>query len=254
LENESLYDGVMTSESPASAAPRVFPHTRWSLVLAARQASPQSAAALETICRDYWHPLYAYIRRCGQPPHDAQDLTQEFFCRLLQKHWLDSADREKGRLRTFLIVALKRFMCNEWNRASAQRRGGGQASVPIDTEFAESRLAADNQALEPDESYDRQWALTLIDLTVSRLRAEFAAAGKTADYEALKGCLLAGRGAIDYTGMAARLGMNEGAARVAVHRLRKRFREIYREEISHTLAKDADWEAELRYLAAALAR
>ena len=244
----------MTSESPASDAPRVFPNTRWSLVLAARQPSPQSAAALETICRDYWHPLYAYVRRCGQPPHDAQDLTQAFFCRLLQKHWLDSADREKGRLRTFLIVALKRFMSNEWNRASAQRRGGGQVSVPIDTEFAESRLAADNQALEPDESYDRQWALTLIDLTVNRLRAEFAAAGKAADYEALKGCLLAGRGAIDYRAVAARLGMNEGAARVAVHRLRKRFREIYREEISHTLAEDADWEAELRYLAAALAR
>ncbi len=245
----------MSSQSSSGEAPRLFPHTRWSVVLAAtRRPSPESAAALEAICRAYWYPLYAYVRRCGQSPHDAQDLTQEFFCRLLEKRWLDSADREKGKLRTFLIVALKNFMRKEWRRASAQRRGGGRSHAQFDTVFAESRYAADNDSLAPDETFDQQWALTLLDLTVNRLRAEFEAAGKPGDFDALKSCLLAERGAIDYAAVAKQLGMNEGAARVAVHRLRKHFREIYREEISQTLADGADLDAELRHLAAALAR
>jgi RNA polymerase sigma-70 factor (ECF subfamily) len=245
----------MTSLSPSSEAPRVFPPTRWSVVLAAKRTpSPESAAALEIICQACWYPLYAYVRRCGQSPHDAQDLTQEFFCRLLEKRWLDSADREKGRLRSFLIVALKKFMSNEWDRVSAQRRGGGRAYVQFDTAFAESRFAADSHSLAPEETFDRQWALTLISLTTSRLRREFAAAGKPDDYDTLKTCLLADRGAVDYATVAKQLGVNAGAARVAVHRLRKRFREIFREEISQTLAEGADLDAELRHLAAALAR
>ena len=244
----------MNARNIASDAPGAFPNTRWSVVLAATQRqSPESAAALEAICRAYWYPLYAYVRRCGQSPHDAQDLTQEFFCRLLAKHWLDSADRAKGKLRTFLIVALKNFMSQEWRRASAQRRGGGQALSQFDTAFAESRYGADNHALGPDEIFDRQWAMTLLELTIERLRAEFAAAGKPGDFDALKDCLTAAHGAIAYPTVAARLGVNEGAARVAVHRLRKRFRQIYREEISQTLADGADLDAELRHLAAALA-
>jgi RNA polymerase sigma factor (sigma-70 family) len=224
-------------------------------VLSARdQDSPRSVEALETLCRTYWYPLYAYVRRIGQSAHDAQDLTQEFFRRLLEKRWLDAADRDKGRLRTFLIVALKRFMVNEWRRASAQRRGGGQTKAQFDTTFAESRYAADTQSLAPDETFDRQWALTLLEVTINRLRAEFADAGKPGDFEALKSCLMAGRGAIDYEMVARRLGLNAAAARVAVHRLRKRFREIYRQEISQTLAHDADLETELRHLASALAR
>jgi RNA polymerase sigma factor (sigma-70 family) len=244
----------MSSEAKSSGTPRVFPNTRWSVVLAARQPSPEAEVALETICQAYWQPLYTYVRRCGRSPHDAQDLTQEFFFRLLEKRWLDSADREKGKLRTFLIVALKRFMLNEWDKASAQRRGGGLAQAQFDTAFAESRLAADGHTLAPDEAFDRQWALTLIDLTVRRLRAEFAAAGKSGDYDTMKNCLLAVRGAIDYAGVAKQLGVNEGAARVAVHRLRKRFREIYREEIFQTLTDGADLETEMSHLAAALAR
>jgi RNA polymerase sigma-70 factor (ECF subfamily) len=245
----------MDSDSASKEAPRVFPNTRWSVVLAARQkASPESAEALEAICRAYWYPLYAFVRRSGHAPHDAQDLTQEFFCRLLEKRWLDSADREKGKLRTFLIVALKKFMVNEWRRASAQKRGGNRTQTQFDSAFAESRFAADTHSLPPDEIYDQQWALTMLDLTVNRLQSEFAAAGRREDFNALKNCLMAGRGAIDYAATAKRLGTNEGAARVAVHRLRKRFREIYREEISQTLAEGADLEAELRHLAAALAR
>ena len=134
----------MSRPTSSSEAWRIFPSTRWSLVLAATgQDAPESAEALESLCRAYWYPLYAYVRRCGQGPHDAQDLTQGFFFRLLEKNWLDSADREKGKLRTYLIVALKNFMGNEWRRSSAQRRGGGQSSVPFDAEFAESRYAAD---------------------------------------------------------------------------------------------------------------
>ncbi len=239
--------------SSSGPKPEVFPNTRWSVVLTARQSSPEAAAALEVLCRAYWHPLYAYVRRCGQSPHDAQDLTQAFFARLLEKRWLDDADRAKGRLRSFLIVTLKHFMAKEWRRASAQRRGQESAHAQFDTAFAETRLAADPQSLAPDATFDRQWALTLLDRTVNRLQSEFVDAGKPEQFEGLKGCLLSDRGAIDYPAVARRLGVNESTARVAVHRLRKRFREIYREEISQTLAEGADLDAELRHLAAALA-
>lgn len=244
-----------TRDPTTAPAQPVFATTRWSVVLAARhRPSPESATALETLCRVYWYPLYAYIRRRGETPPDAEDLTQAFFCRLLEKNWLDSADPEKGRLRTFLIVALKRFLANERRQESAQRRGGGRTPVPLDAAFAESRLAADSTPLPAEETYDRQWAITLLDLTMNRLRDEFSAAGRAGAFEALKHCLLAERGSIDYAALARQLGVNEGAARVAAHRLRKRFREIYREEISQTLAVGSDLENELRHLAAVLAR
>jgi RNA polymerase sigma-70 factor (ECF subfamily) len=247
---------AMSSQATAGEAPRLFPPTRWSVVLAAtRRHSPESASAMEAICRAYWYPLYAYVRRCGQPPHDAQDLTQEFFARLLEHHWLDTADPGKGRLRTFLITALKHFMHKEWRRASAQKRGGGRTPVELDTACAESQYAEDPAAgLAPDAAYDRQWALTLLDLTVKRLAGEFADAGRAGDFEVLKGCLLAAHGNIDYADVATRLKLQPGAARVAVHRLRKRFREIYREEITQTLAEGTDLEEELRHLAAALGK
>lgn len=246
---------AMTSPETSDCRPRVFPNTRWSVVLAATgHTSAESATALEDLCRAYWYPLYAFVRRSGQSPHDAQDLTQEFFYRLVEKRWLAGADREKGKLRTFLIVALKHFMAKEWRHASAQRRGGGLSPVQIDTAFAESRFAVDNTSLPPEDNFDQQWALTLLDLTVSRLREEFAAAGKANDFLALKTCLTAERGAIDYASVAEQLGVNEGAARVAVHRLRKRFREVYREEIAQTLADGTDADGEMRHLAAALAR
>jgi RNA polymerase sigma-70 factor (ECF subfamily) len=213
----------------------------------------EATSALDAICRAYWYPLYAYVRRCGQSPHDAQDLTQAFFHQLLQHRWLDAADREKGRLRTFLIVAMKKSMAKEWRRATAQRRGGATPQAPLDTAIVESRFAADASMLPPDAAFDRQWAITLLDRTVTRLRHEHEAAGKSDEFPLLKDCLTAGRGNIDYAMIACRLGTSEGSARVAVHRLRKRFREIYREEIAQTLAEGADLETELRHLAAALA-
>jgi RNA polymerase sigma-70 factor (ECF subfamily) len=246
----------MGQQTSSSAPPGAFPPTRWSLVLAARQQpSPASAEALEAVCHAYWYPLYAYVRRCGSSPHDAQDLTQEFFRLLLEKRWLDQADRDKGRLRTFLITALKHFMAKEWRRQSAQKRGGGQDCIPVDTEFAESRYAADPAAsAAADEVFDRQWALTLLELAMARLEGEFTAANRADDFAVLKEFLTVSHAAIDYRSAAARLNISEGSARVAVHRLRKRFRELYREEISQTLPDGADLDAELRHLAAALAR
>jgi RNA polymerase sigma-70 factor (ECF subfamily) len=246
----------MTESTTSPVQPGVFPRTHWSVVLAATATpSPESAAALEAICRAYWYPLYAYARRRGQSPQDAQDLTQDFFLLLLKKRWLEEADREKGRLRTFLITALKHFMAKEWRRASARRRGGAHVHMPIDTAFAESRYAADpDAALEAEAVFDRQWALTLLDLAMKRLQAEFTAAGKAAEFGVLKESLAVSHGALVYRSIAVRLDVSEGAARVAVHRLRKRFREVYREEISQTLPVGADVDAEMRHLASALAR
>jgi DNA-directed RNA polymerase specialized sigma24 family protein len=174
---------------------------------------------------------------------------------LLEKHWLDRVVPEKGRLRTFLIVAMKKFMAKEWRHASAQRRGGGRSPLSLDTRFAESRYAADTTAKLAEEAvFDREWAITLIDLSLNRLCAEFAAAGNPGGFETLKGCLMAARGAIDYAAIAERLGTNEGAARVAVHRFRKRFREVYRDEILQTLPDRSDLDGEMRHLAAALAQ
>ncbi len=245
----------MTGRNTLRGPGEAFPQTRWSIVLTAREgSSPASAAALETICQNYWGPLYAYARRSGQSPHDAQDLTQEFFCRLLEKRWLDQANREKGKLRTFLIVVFKNFMANEWRRASSQRRGGGELHMPMDTTFAESRYAEDcSSSLRAEDIFEKQWALTLLDLTLERLRKEFAQAGKPGQFDALKSCLSAARGDIDYGEVAARLNSSEATARVAVHRLRKRFREIYREEISQTLSEGDDLSVELNHLARALA-
>ncbi len=249
-------DAPLTDRNTSSGSPQAFPRTRWSVVLDAKQPySPESAAALETICRSYWHPLYVFVRRSGHSPQDAEDLVQEFFCRLLEKHWLDAADPNKGRLRTFLIVAIRNFMAKEWRRASAQRRGGDQTYVSMDTAFAESCYAADPDTdLAAEEVFDRQWALTLLALTMERLQAEFTAAGKAGDFNVLKESLTASHGSLAYQSVAVRLDVSEGAARVAVHRLRKRFRELYREEISQTLPVGADVDGEMRHLASALAR
>jgi DNA-directed RNA polymerase specialized sigma24 family protein len=200
---------ITVRETPREPA-QAFPPTRWSVVLAAQGEAPAAADALEAICRAYWSPLYAFARRSGHSPHDAQDLTQACFCRLLEHRWLDAADREKGRLRTFLIVAFKRFMANEWRRESAQRRGGGHTHVPIDTAFAESRYAAEPAATPAEGLFDRHWALTLLDHAVDRLRAEFQETGKPGEFDALKACLTAARGEIEYAALAGRLANRRG--------------------------------------------
>lgn len=241
------------SPEPAFDVPRnpVFATTHWSLVLSARDPqSPQSAAALEKLCRTYWFPLYAYVRRGGGLKEDAEDLTQAFFARLLEKKFLDSVRQERGRFRTFLLVALKRFLANEWHRAHAQKRGGFQTPVPLDTELAERKLQTEIAAPEvsPDRDYERRWALALLEQTLSRLRAEFQRAGKIPEFERLKNFLTADSKEIPYATAAAELGLGESAMRVAVHRLRRRYREVFREEIAHTLAEGESVEDELHHL------
>lgn len=229
----------------------MFVTTHWSVVLSARgKESPQSAAALEKLCRIYWFPLYAYIRRSGQSKENAEDLTQAFFARLLEKKFLDAAQQERGRFRSFLLVALKRFLTNEWERAHAQKRGGFQAQMSLDTEMAEQKFQSELAAAEipPDRAFERRWTLTLLEQTMSRLRREFERAGKISEFDRLKIFLTADKKEIPYVTVATELGMNESALRVAVHRLRKRYRELFREEIAHTLAEGESVDEELRYL------
>jgi RNA polymerase sigma factor (sigma-70 family) len=232
----------------------VFATTRWTVVLTARdKALPQSEEALESLCRIYWYPLYAYLRRLGHSTADAQDLTQEFFARLLAKEWLASADREKGRFRTFLVVALKRFLANEWDRVHREKRGGHAFHFPLDTELAEARYQSEAAIdLTADRIYERRWALTLLENTMNRLREEFRQAGKPDEFVRLKVFLTADKSAIPYADVARDLGTSEGAARVAVHRLRRRFREVFREEVAHTVAVAEDVNEELRHLLGAL--
>jgi len=174
--------------------------------------------------------------------------------RLLAGNWLSDADRAKGRFRTFLLTALNRFLANEWDRARARKRGGGAVSVPLDTAIAESRYGADmTSALAADQLYDRQWALTLLERTLGRLEAEQQRLGKAPEFAVLSPALTAERGDIPYAKMATELGQNETAVRMAVHRLRKRFREVFREEIVQTVADPGEVEEEIRHLLAALA-
>jgi RNA polymerase sigma-70 factor (ECF subfamily) len=223
--------------------------------MAQSEPSADSRSALESLCRGYWYPLYAYVRRAGRTPHDAQDLTQEFFARLLEKGWLLSASPENGRFRTFLLMALKRFMAKEWHRATARKRGGGQCPLPLDTTDAERRYAGEPvTASAPDEIYERRWAMTLLGQALEQLGVEFSAAGKTDEFECLKQWLAADRGEIPYEALASSLHCSEGTARVTVHRMRKRFRQLFREMIANTVTRGEDVEEELRYLVAVLSR
>jgi DNA-directed RNA polymerase specialized sigma24 family protein len=241
-------------ESSRSTEQSLFVTTRWSVVLAAQdKSSPDSAAALETLCHAYWYPLYAYVRGSGHSAHDAQDLTQEFFARLLAQDWLRVVLPEKGRFRTFLVVAFKRFLANEWHYASRQKRGAGMTHVPLDAVEAEHRFAGE-PALAADELFERRWAMTLLDQTLERLNLEFAQAGKAGEFETLKGWLTAGRGEIPYGAVAAALGTTEGAARVTVHRMRKRFRTLFRENVAQTVAASEDVDVEMRQIVSILSR
>jgi len=232
----------------------LFHTTRWSMVLRARDdAAPDDGEAMGALCRTYWYPLYALVRRLGRSPHDAQDLTQEFFARLLAGDWLKAAARDKGRFRTFLCVAMKRFLANDWDRRRARKRGGGSIHVPLDAESAERRYHDEPvDAMSADRIYERRWALTLLQEAMARLRDDYAAQGKQAEFDALKDSLTAERGAIPYAAKAAAMGISEGAARVAVHRLRRRYREVFRLTVADTVAGEGEIEEEMRHIAAVL--
>lgn len=215
-------------------------------------ASPQAEQALAELCRIYWYPLYAYVRRCGHDAHAAEDLTQEFFARLLARNYLQSAERSKGKFRSFLLACLKHFLADDWDRSRARKRGGGQTPISLDAEHAETRYRRElTDDLTPDKLFDRQWALTLLDHVLGRLREEFEADGKTKQFDDLKVFLTAGKGAISYEEAGRKLGASEGAAKVAVHRMRKRYRELLRHEIAQTVIDPRQIEEEIRALFAA---
>lgn len=230
----------------------LFHTTRWSVVLAARggEGAEKVARSLESLCEQYWPPLYAYIRHRGYREHDAQDLTQAFFAKLLEKDWLDAVDPARGRFRAFLLMALKRFLSKDRDQTNALKRGGGRLTVPLDGEFVS--LLADAKAASPDSLFDRQWALTVLQFTMSQLQKEYTDANRSGDFERLKECLTAERGTIDYAALAAQLGVRPVSARSSVHRMRARFREMFREEVAGTVADPADVEDEMRALFAAL--
>jgi len=242
------------SDSTAPGA-GTFALTHWSVVMAAGSSdSTHARDALETLCRTYWHPIYAFVRRQGHSPHDAQDLTQEFFARFLEKNYLDGVDRAKGRFRSFLLTCLKHFLANEWDKAGAQKRGAHPILIPINVQSAET-----SWGLEPAESmtaeklFERRWALTLLEQVLARLRAEYTRDGKARTFEQLKSTLSGERRSVPYAEISARLGISEGAVKVAVHRLRQRYRQLLREEIAHTVSGPDQVEDEIRALFAALA-
>jgi RNA polymerase sigma-70 factor (ECF subfamily) len=233
-----------------------FITTHWSVVLAARRSDTTRAqAALARLCQAYWYPLYAYVRRRGYGAHDAQDLTQEFFARLLEQNWLAQADRERGRFRTFLLAALNHFLANEWDKARAKKRGGAVQIVPLQLDTAETRYGQEPaDPLTPEQCFERRWALALLDEVLSRLREEHATAGTEGLFDALKPCLVGDRQAQPYAALAAKLGMTEGAVKVAVHRLRQRYRQLLREEIANTVGSRGEVDEEMHHLFSVLAR
>jgi len=234
----------------------VFPATQWTVVLAAGGTpSPESAAALEGLCGSYWYPLYAFVRRSGYAPADAEDFTQEFFARLLEHNWIAHADRHKGRFRSFLLMAMKRFLAKQWDKAKTLKRGGQARLVPLQLNKAESRYCqepADTRT--PEQVFERQWALALLESVLSGLCEDYERAGKGAMFHVLEPCLIGSRETQPYAALGAKLGMSEGAARVAVCRLRERYRKRLEEEIAQTVASAAEVDEELRHLLRVVAR
>jgi len=230
-----------------------FATTHWSVVLAAKDDTSSAAAdALAQLCRVYWYPLYAFIRRRGYGPDDAQDLTQEFFYRLLDRRYLSAVDHRKGRFRTFLLGALEHFLANEWRRSQTQRRGGGQQIISID-DSAEQRYAHEPATdVSPERIYDQRWALAFLEQVLGKLRAEFIEAGKGATFEALKAFLTGDRPVVAYAELATSLGTTENALKMAVSRMRQRYAELLRQEIANTLSSPDEIEDELRSLMTAL--
>jgi RNA polymerase sigma-70 factor (ECF subfamily) len=241
---------------PAKPFGRRFETTRWNVVLAAAgAATPDSRAALATLCEQYWYPLYAYLRASGHTASDAEDLAQGFFLRLLEKDALQAVDPERGRFRSFLLAALKHFAANEWDRSRAQKRGGPHPPLPLELWTGEERYRIEPRVdSTPESAYDRQWAQTVLDRAASRLRGEFTKAGKEHLFRHLEIHLMPEENGPPYADTAAASGMTEGAVRVAVHRLRRRYRELLEDEIAQTVASPEQVQDEIRHLIVTIGR
>ena len=253
-------DPASSGFPPLAAVPgkpcAAFATTRWSMVVRAGGASgPAARRALAELCQIYWYPLYAHVRRCGRPVHDAQDLTQEFFAHLLARQTLGRADPTRGRFRSFMLTALNHFLADERDRARAAKRGGGSEVLPLDMAAAGERYDADaTGTAAPDLAFDRRWALALLDTVLRQLGEEYLTAGRAELFAALRPTLTGLGETQPYAELAARLGLTEGALRVAVHRLRRRYRSLLRAEIAQTVESPAETDAELRHLFRALAQ
>ena len=245
----------MSSEADQSKGPAIFNTTHWSVVLAAgTRDSPDAHAALTRLCETYWHPLYCCARRHDHSPADAQDLTQAFLAKLLQKNQIALADPERGRFRTFLLRSFENFQHNAHERAVAQKRGAGRELESWDTETAEQRYEADSQNhLSPDQLYERRWAATLLSGTLERLRREFSSGGRVELFDLLEPHLWGDDTSAPYAQVAAALGMTEVAVKSTMHRLRKRYCELLRDEISQTVATNDEIDDELQHMRRVLA-
>jgi RNA polymerase sigma factor (sigma-70 family) len=243
------------STTAANADAKWFATTHWSVVLeAGGNDSPEAAAAVASLCRVYWYPLYAYVRRRGHSFADAQDLTQEFFARLLEGKFLRQADQKRGRFRTFLLTSLKYFLINEWRKGNCEKRGGGgRPVISLDAETTETRFRAEPaDHRTPDKAFDRRWAMVILDRVLDQLQGEFNDGGRAQLFEEVKSFLTGEDNENSYAEIGGRLGMTEGNLKVKVHRLRRRYRELLRKEVSLTVAEPNLVDEEIRELFAAL--
>lgn len=249
-------DPAWGGSEPAPSCRRAgFAATRWTVVLAAARSDTTHARdALAQLCQIYWYPLYACVRRKGYAPPDAEDLTQAFFARLLDHHSIAAAKQEKGRFRSFLLTRLNHFLADEWDRVKAQRRGSGQRWIALEGGTAETRYQIEPvDARSPDKLFEYRWAVTLLERVFDQLRQDYEKSGKAPLFDELKACLAQARAAVPYAEASTRLGLSEGALRVAVHRLRQRYRDLLRAEIADTVSNPEEVEDELRHLLCVLA-
>jgi RNA polymerase sigma factor (sigma-70 family) len=235
---------------PAMSGRSGFRTTSWNLILAAASdPTTEARHALATLCQIYWNPVYAFIRRKGHEIERAEDLTQDFFAKLIEKNYLGDADRSRGRFRSFLLVSVKHFLANEWDRDRALKRGGGQAHVSIDTVEAERWYApAATEDVTPEDLFERRWALSLLERVMARLRAEYTAAGKAAQFQVLQPFLNREVDETRYQDAAAQLGASAGALRMSVLRMRRKYRELLRAEIGETVETPQEIDEEIRFL------
>ncbi len=241
---------VEQNDSDVIAPNATFATTHWSVVLAAgHNSTPRAQDALAQLCGTYWYPLYAYVRRHGYSANDAQDLTQGFFVNFLEKRSVSHAAREKGRFRSFLLGALKHFLADEHDKAAAQKRGVGRIVVSWDQKCAEERFGNEPaDELSPDKLYERHWAMTVLERAAGRLRAQFEDEGRSRLYDGLRRYVTGEQAAPSYAETAARLGLSENAVKSAIFRLRRRYHELVREEVAHTVADEKELEDEIRHL------
>ena len=223
------------------------------MLRAGRSDTTRARDALANLCQTYWYPLYAYVRRRGHSPEDAQDLTQEFFARLLERNWVGRADQQKGRFRSFLLSAMNHFLADEWDKARAQKRGGGVMLVPLQFDMAETRYGHEpSDNVTPEQNYERRWALSVLDKVLQRLRAEYEQEGRADFFAALHPCLVGEGTDQPYAELAVKLGATESAVKTAVYRLRQRYRQLLRDEIAQTVAEPGEVDEELHHLVAVL--